>query len=130
VTVRKIDRGDNVGVEVTIRNEGGSDGTFTTKLILDGEVVAQKDVSITPNNDRQVTFDRQIEDRGTYSVKVNDKPAGEVEVTAPDLNQTATDASTDENDDESGSGPGAPGFGPVAAVLAIVLAAVIARRHN
>lgn len=136
VDVTKINRGEDVGVRVTIRNDGGADGTYTTRLILDQEVVATQDATIAAEGKRVVTFQQEISDPGTYTVQVNNVTVDDVEVTAEELNQTpatatATDATEGGEGGEGGDAStdaGAPGFGVVVALVALLAAAALVRR--
>jgi PGF-CTERM protein len=130
VDVTKINRGEDVGVRVTIRNDGGADGTYTTELILDGEVVATQDATIAAEGKRVVTFQQEISDPGTYTVQVNNVTVNDVEVTAAELNETpATATATEGGDGDDGpTETGAPGFGVVVALVALLAAAALARR--
>jgi PGF-CTERM protein len=81
VSLTAIVVGDTVDVIVRITNEkGAADGTFTTKLLLDGKVVEKRDVTIAAGGTRQIRFVREFTQTGTFSVLVNDVSAGSVEV--------------------------------------------------
>lgn len=138
VTVTKITAGENVGVRVDIRNDGGADGTYTATLLLDGESVAKKDVTIAPETKRVITFEQEIDESGTYTVVVNNVTISDVEVTAEELDSTAT-ATSASGDEAAGDGDSeatettnteSPGFGVVAAILAMLAGSLLLRRRD
>jgi PGF-CTERM protein len=131
VTVTKITTGEDVGVRVKIRNDGGADGTYTTKLLLNGEVVSQKDATISADSKRVVTFEQEISDPGTYTVVVNNVTISDVEVTAEELNQTASNP--DGTNDPGGEGETntrTPGFGLLVAIVALLAGALLLGRRD
>jgi PGF-CTERM protein len=131
VTVTKITTGEDVGVRVKIRNDGGADGTYTTKLLLNDEVVSQKDATISADSKRVVTFEQEISDPGTYTVVVNNVTISDVEVTAEELNQTASNP--DGTSDPGGEGETntrTPGFGLLVAIVALLAGAVLLGRRD
>jgi PGF-CTERM protein len=127
VEVTKINIGEDVGVRVEIRNDGGSDGTYTTRLIFDDEVVAQKDATIGPEDSRVVTFQQEISESGTYTVQVNNQTINDITVEQEELSTAAT--STDATATDGGQ-TGAPGFGVVVALVALAGAALLSRRRR
>jgi len=91
VSVSRVELGDAVAVRVRISNVGGADGTFTAELLLNGQVVEDRDVTVAAEGTRQATFEREFGDPGNYSVRVNDERAGNVTVVVPEsANGTAT----------------------------------------
>ena len=101
VTVTAIVVGDAVDIVVQITNEkGAADGTFTTKLLLDGEVVDTKDVTIAAGGTRQVRFVREFTSTGTFSVLVNDVTAGSVKVSKPQSSGSNSGSSDDGRESE------------------------------
>ena len=75
--------GDEVDILVRITNEeGAADGTFTTRLLLDGEEVDRRDVTVAAGGTRQIRFVRQFGGAGEFEVVVNNVSAGTVEVSA------------------------------------------------
>ena len=80
VTVERIRVGDEVRVRVRIGNTGGADGTHTTKLLLNEEVVSERRLTIAANGTRQVLFGHEIGRTGDYRVLVDGVPAGNVTV--------------------------------------------------
>ncbi|MFB6296506.1 MAG: CARDB domain-containing protein, partial [Halobacteriales archaeon] len=102
VSVSAVRIGESVDILTRITNaEGAADGTFTVELLLNGEVVESRDVTIAAGGIRQVVFERSFSDAGTFEVRVNDVTAGEISV---------------EEADEPGDGPGT---GPAGASFAV-----------
>lgn len=96
VRVTAIVVGDAVDILVQITNEkGAADGTFTTKLLLDGTVVNTKDVTIAAGGTRQVRFVREFTSTGTFSVLVNNATAGSVEVNEPESSNSDSESNED-----------------------------------
>jgi PGF-pre-PGF domain-containing protein len=138
VEVTTLSVGDSMKVQVRIANDGKADGTFTAELVLEGEPIAERRLTIAADGMRQTTFERTVAEPGTYSVYVNDYRVGEVTV-----NGTAVDGSTEsatgtaadgtdrdatEDDDvigdtdstDAGANAGVPGFGVGVAAVALL----------
>jgi PGF-CTERM protein len=130
VEVTKINIGEDVGVRVEIRNDGGADGTYTTRLLLDGEVVAQKDATIGPEGKRVVTFEQEITSAGTYTVEVNNVTIDDVEVAGSEVSDGTSGPGGSDATGTAGDQTGVPGFGPVVALVALLAAALLARRER
>lgn len=144
-----VEPGDPLTVSVTVRNVGGVAGTQTVSLRVNGEPVA----------DRQVTLDRDVSDRVSLRVDAPDEPgtyahtvhtanasiAGSFVVEAPETptpepdtpTETPTETPTPEPDTPTEtpaeSDDDAPGFGVVAALVALAAllgTAMIAARRR
>lgn len=121
-----LSTGDELRVWTRIANRGGAHGTFTARLVLDGEQVDQRRVSIAADGMRQTTFEWELTEPGAYDVYVNDHWVSEVTVTATAAadgdgtaggtggdGTTAASVSTESTDAESMAGDGGPsGSGP------------------
>ncbi|MXV63787.1 PGF-CTERM sorting domain-containing protein [Natronorubrum sp. JWXQ-INN-674] len=108
----EIEVGDDVDVTATVENSGGDSGTFTAELTVDGDVVAEEDVTVDSGDSETVTFTESFEETGEFEIAVSGTSAGTLTV-----------------DDDSGLLP-VPGFGPAVAVLALLsVALLIARRQ-
>lgn len=129
VSVSTIAAGDSVNINVRISNTGGADGDFLTELLLDGEVVDTRDVSVAAGGTAQVTFDRAFGQPGDYSIQVNDFDVGEVTV-SPSQAGTTTSTTGSDSSDGGGSSAFGPGFGVPAAVLALLVGSLLARRRR
>jgi hypothetical protein len=129
VTVTRIRTDEGTEVLVRVRNVGGADGTYEVELLLGGDVVDRRELSIAPNGTRQATFERSFGDPGTYEVYVNDRFVGNV--TVDPAASTGTDATGDEGTEtdlgggESPTGGALPGFGIGTAALALAVAALL-----
>ncbi len=83
VDVQQISLGDSIQVEAIVTNTGGADGTFTTQLLVDSEVVAEDVLTIASGGQRATIFDHQFTVADTYQVRVNDVITGEILVHDP-----------------------------------------------
>lgn len=139
VEIRTLSVGDALKVRVRITNEGDADGTFTAELVLDGEAVARRQLTIAAGGMRQTVFERTVAQPGTYEVYVNDFRVGEVTVngtaaTGDDSTSTWTSDEATDRDETDGSdrtdsktNAGVPGFGVPVAIVAL-LGALLAVR--
>ncbi len=128
VELTTLSVGDALEVQVRITNEGDADGTFTADLVLGGETVADRQLTIAEGGMRQTTFERTVARPGTYEVYVNDFRVGEIAVdgsavrgnnaTSPVLTEdaeTVGDSTTSRNTNAS-----VPGLGAAAGLLALL----------
>ncbi|WP_177232559.1 PGF-pre-PGF domain-containing protein [Halogeometricum rufum] len=143
VAVEEIVVGDDLKVHVGIANDGGADGEFAAQLLLDGDVVEERSLTIAAGGERQTLFDHRVNDSGEYEVRVNDAVAGSVVVqqsvdeesttTAGETDATATEAAesakattAEPSTTVSGTEVPEPIFHPTALVF-VVVAALVAR---
>ena len=97
LSASEIAVGDAVDVTAKIQEASGDrGGQFTAELIVDGEVVDTKDVTVFANESEDVTFTRTFDEVGEYDIAVNDATAGTLTV----------------SEDGPGAGPGEPGDEP------------------
>lgn len=129
VSVTSVTVGEAVEVQVQITNVGSADGVYVAELSLDGAVVDEREVTVAAGGNRLVTFQRTLDQPGTYEVSVNEVAAGEV------LVQSGTTTVPPPGDDPSTTVPGTtgpadgqPGFGPLVGVVAFLLWTVLVRR--
>lgn len=126
VSVSSVTLGDSVNVNVRIENTGGADGQFLTELLLNEEVVDSREVEIAAGGTAQVTFDRSFGQPGTYRVRVNDVPAGSVEVA-----EGGTDAGTGTAGGTATSSGSGDALGPLLVALVVsAAAAAVGRRRR
>lgn len=114
-----------INIQVLLNNTGGSDGRFEVRLLLDGEVVEERDVAVAPTTTSLVSFERDFGQPGNYSVTVND-----IFVASVDVSETSEEARV-VNDTPDGPSSPSNAFGPLSpglAVLAIILTVVFANR--
>jgi len=64
-------RGNDAVVAISVVNTGGEAGTFTTALVLDGEVVGWRDVRLAPGEQKQIRFLVGNISRGTHWVSLS-----------------------------------------------------------
>lgn len=114
--VQQVSLDDSIQVEAIVTNTGGADGTFTTQLLVDSEVVAEDVLTIASGGQRATIFDHQFSVADTYQVRVNDVITGEIQVTDPNAAAESTDDSL-------------PGFGFGTALLTLVVSTLLYRRR-
>jgi PGF-CTERM protein len=115
----RVAAGDEVTVTATVRNTGDVEDTYTATLELFGGVSGAKQVTVPPGETRTVTFVREVESPGTYTVRVGNESATlrvEGDAESEGLGFAATG--------------GQPGFGPAAAVVALAAAALLLARRR
>ncbi|MCU4973215.1 PGF-CTERM sorting domain-containing protein [Halobacteria archaeon AArc-m2/3/4] len=109
----EIAAGDSVHVTATVTNTGEESGTHTAELLVDGDVVAEQDVTVDGGESESVTFTETFDDAGEYDVAVDGASAGTLTVVAED----------DDGDDD-----GLPGFGALVAIVALLGAIALRAR--
>ena len=82
VEAGSVEAGDVVSVSGRVTNHGGADGVYDARLLVDGEVVEQRSVTIAAGGTRQVNFRTRMDRPGERAVAINERTAGEVTVTA------------------------------------------------
>ena len=117
VDVQQISLGDSIQVEAIVTNTGGADGTFTTQLLVDSEVVAEDVLTIASGGQRATIFDYEFDQADTYQVRVNDVITGEIQVTDPDVVAESTNDSL-------------PGFGAGVAVVSLFVTILLFGRRS
>jgi len=110
-----------VGYETTLRatvvNPGDRPATRNLTVSMNGEPVAEREVTVDPNQNTTVRIEFEPPESGPVSLEGTE--VGDVTLfDADDGNTTAADAETDED---------VPGFGVVAAVLALLVTAFAVR---
>ena len=140
--------GESLVVSVTVRNLGGVAGTQVVSLRVDGDPVADREVTLDRDATERVSLTLDApDDPGTYAHSVhtaNASIAGSVVVEAPATptpepdtpTETPTETPTPEPDtpaETPASDDDAPGFGVVAALVALAAllgtASIAARRR-
>lgn len=84
VTETELTAGGVGTVEATVSNPTDRTVERTLELAVDDIVVETRTVSIEPNDERTVAFERQFDEAGTYDVAVSGVTAGSVTVSEPD----------------------------------------------
>ena len=118
--------GDTVDIQVTLRNDGGADGVFLTELLLNGDVVDDRRVTVPDGGTVGVTFERPFDQPGDYEVRVNDVSVGIIEVTSGGVQQrTATTSGSSDGGDTGNDGEdsGDDGSGDSGLSLPVMLGA-------
>lgn len=107
VSATELEAGQSVDVTATVRNVGEESKTDTVKLVTDGSVAAERDVTLDGNESETVSFTESFESPGEHEIAVGDADARTVTVTDEDA---------------------VPGFGVATATAALLGAAVLRRR--
>ena len=81
VTTTEITTGGTATIDATVHNPTDVAVDRTLELAVDGIVVDTRTVTIEPNSERTVTFERQFDEPGTYAIAVSGVEAGSVTVT-------------------------------------------------
>lgn len=105
--------GETVAIQVQLTNDGGADGVFVTRLLLNGSVVEDRTVTVPDGGTVPVSFERPFEEAGSYRVTVNRvsvgtitiNEAGQPEVSSPAESEEGTEARDESSGDESGPSP-------------------------
>jgi chitodextrinase len=113
----KIEPGETVTVEATIRNRGTASDEREVRLVLADRAVETQRVSVEPGEYAQVTFEQRVQSPGNYEVSVGDargtvRAEGDADGNAP----IAT---------EDGAG-----FGALTALAAVVAGLLALRRRT
>jgi len=72
VTPQEVVAGETVNVTAQVKNTGGSEGTYTAALSIDGVELKRKDFAIVPGATETVSFTLVKDKAGTYTVAVNE----------------------------------------------------------
>lgn len=95
IASRTVAPGASVTVDVVLENTGARDGSWSVPLVVDGDDVTVRTVSLSPGERRTIMFTHRFDDTGTYDVAVAGIALGSVSV-APETTSTAgPDASDD-----------------------------------
>ena len=76
VATTSVSPGEKVDVSATIANKGGSSGTSKVTLFINGSEEESKGVTLASGESTTVHFSVSRSDPGTYTVNVNNIPAG------------------------------------------------------
>lgn len=76
----EITAGDAVDASAVVRNGGSASGSIEVRLTIDGEFSGQRIVQVQSGEQRTVSFDRQFDEPGIYTIDVNDARAGTLTV--------------------------------------------------
>jgi len=94
-------------VAVRLRNEGDAEGSTNVGLRIDGELVADRTVTVPADATRRVTFTPRFPAVGEYDVVVGSTEVGTVSV----VESTSADADSGDGSDPTGDGAGAGSTG-------------------
>ena len=69
----RIEQGKNVTVSADIANDGGQAGNYSTSLVINGEALSTRDVTLGPGQGQEVTFILSEIEPGQYVVQMDDQ---------------------------------------------------------
>jgi len=132
-----ITEGQTVTVSAVVSNEGDTEATQTVELLVDGEAVAEQEVTLSGGDFETVSFGPLGSDLApgdyTHAIASGDATAeGSLTVEEAQPSDDTTDDSQDDTTDDSqddSADDGGPGFGIAAALIALLGAALLARRR-
>jgi len=109
-------------VSATVENDGNVEDTFTVPISIDGAVVDEREVTLAPGSETEITTTVTPNATGTHTIEIGDETAEVTVAEGSDGTSGGTDA--DGNDDRL------PGFGIVAALGALLVAVAAAQRRR
>ncbi|MDF9747251.1 CARDB domain-containing protein [Natrinema salsiterrestre] len=104
----ELEAGETVDVTATVRNVGETSETDTVRLVTDGSVAAERNVTLDGNESETVSFTESFESPGEHEIAVGESDARTVTVTDEDA---------------------VSGFGVATAIPALIGASVLIRRR-
>jgi hypothetical protein len=75
VSPLQVEVGDTVTIEAEVTNSGGTEGTYTAILKIDGVEKARKNVVLAPGEEKTVSFVISTEEAGDYLVELGGEEA-------------------------------------------------------
>ncbi|NHN43177.1 PGF-CTERM sorting domain-containing protein [Halorubellus sp. JP-L1] len=92
-----VEIGDPVAFNLTVRNDGIVEGSYTAYLTSKGELLGEKTITVDRLSERTVTLVHTFEDPGEYQVVVSNERVDNVDVRDPD--PPSVDVSTNDGAD-------------------------------
>lgn len=117
--------GEPVTVQVSVKNSGTGHGEIPLKLEANGELLAERSVTLDVNATETISFQHAFEKAGGYELEVNGERVGTVSVVEPTPTPTEAPTSTEGSRGSSPTTtetPGQPGLGVISAVAGIASA--------
>jgi len=99
----EIQAGNSVDVDVTLKNTGSAEGTYSVPLTVDGSTVDTQEVTIPGGEKASITFTRTFEEAGEYEIAADGTVAGTLTVT-DDSGTGGEDPGTGEEEPSDGGG--------------------------
>ena len=130
VSETTLHTGDEITVEATVTNRGNESGTVEVPLVLDGEVVAERQVTVPPGERESVQFRETFETAGDYTLTVGelDPTTVTVETEPAEREDDAADDTEDDAADDTEDDP-TPGFGIVGTLAGVGGVAYLLKRR-
>jgi hypothetical protein len=100
VSERDLEAGETLTVAATYENRGDGAGSTTAELVVDGTVVDSQVVHLEAGDTETVTFERKVQQSGTFDVGIDDRKPQAVTVCpacegGADFNVTAVELEDD-----------------------------------
>lgn len=73
VSPTSVEVGEPVTITAAVTNSGGSQGSYTAVLKVNGAVEAEKEISLSPGETKTVTFTIRKESAGKYNIAIDGK---------------------------------------------------------
>ncbi|MEF8901622.1 MAG: BGTF surface domain-containing protein [Halovenus sp.] len=130
-TEATITAGDTVTVSAVVSNEGDVEATQTIQLLVDGEAVAEQELTLAGGDFEVVSFGPLGGDLSpgdyTHAIASDDATVEGSLTVEEEPEPPSTDDDTTDGDEDADDG--GPGFGIAAALIALLGAALLARRR-
>ncbi|WP_247729458.1 CARDB domain-containing protein [Halovivax limisalsi] len=102
LTEQAVTVGEVVTVAADYANTGTAEGTTTAELLVDGTVVDSQQLTLAPEENTTVSFDRTFDAEGEYTVAVDGTTAGTVTVAPPADGPAIDTLSVTDDSEEAG----------------------------
>ena len=73
VTPDEVIVGDSFQITVTVSNTGGSQGTYTLKVLVNDVQISSQNIRLSPNKAETIKFQHTTSEYGEYTVEVGEK---------------------------------------------------------
>ena len=100
--------GETVTISATVENQGSAEGETTIPLLIGGEQVDERTVTVGAGETTTVTFEHTFDEPGSETVSVAGEDLGTVEVTEQSTQSGDGAASDDSGGDDGDGGDGPP----------------------
>ena len=72
VTPKEVIAGDSFQISVRVSNTGGSQGTYSLKVLVNELKISSQTIRLSPNKAETITFQHQTREYGDYEVEIGD----------------------------------------------------------
>ncbi|MHB9287018.1 PKD domain-containing protein [Halobacteriales archaeon Cl-PHB] len=132
VAPETIATGETATLDVTLRNEGDLEGSYTVEMVSDGTVLESTEATVPASEFATVSLTHQFDEAGDYTITVDGETAGTVVVESPDGAEPPDDETpaADPGADEDGGSAALLGLLGLAAVALVAAYLFYARRGD